>query len=454
MNLKMFFLAVLACPALSGSAQGSAWYTQTRESREQDLFISIPKTGTPSLSTQVSLDGRSYFCRLDTASSTMIVPRADAFAQDKRLKPDHSIGIACDIIKEERISLRDLSFLGGEQHEVEAALREPSKNEPSWCAIGNTVLAGKQWVFDFGRQKLVEGPQKIVRELHPLILNEHGMPEIDIAVDGVPARALWDSAADSSFIDRDFAVKQKLVYESKGKSQVWDSTGNTKVFELVVVKSLSIGGQEFKDQTVLLGDLKCLKMKRGNDKHEGDFDLVLGLTTVLNADWYFDFGGLRWALDVKDPERLAAWGAKRNSMKLPAFGKARFVDQAGLFDGQKAKELGAVLDKFCSDWWAGARVVVVPSIGNWDLADFTQKAGQSSLSAFSGSRALVAVFDVSNGNFQVWVPDRPKGDLAAYFDEARIRKFIQPAQADFDGRRYPEAVEKVILKLFRDWKEQ
>jgi hypothetical protein len=439
--------------ALPGSVRSSSWYTQDSSSREQDLFLSIPKDGTPSLSAPINLYGQSYVCRLDTASNLMIVPKTGVFAQEKRLRSGHGVGVACNIIQEDVIRLRDLSFMGAELHEVEASLWEASKSEAEWCAIGNTLLAGKQWVFDFGRQKLVEGPQKIARELHPLVLNHYGMPEMDIAVNGAPARVLWDSAADATLIDRDFAAKNKLAYTANGKYQVLDSTGNTRDFEIITVKSLSIGGHEFKDQLALLGDLKCVKAKHGKKDWEGDFDLVLGLTTILNADWYLDFGGLKWALDVKDPQRLAAWRAKRNSMPLPDLGKARFVDQAGLFDEPKAKELSAVLDKFCSDWWAGARVVIVPSIANWDLADYAEKMGKASLSALQGNRALLVLFDISSGNIQVWARDRDKGDLVTYFDEARIRKFIQPAQGDFEKRSYADAVEKVVLKFFRDWKE-
>ncbi len=429
-------------------AAPSAWYTLTTTSQVQDLYLSIPSSGQPTLNAVARLDGRPRLCRVDTASALILMPSSDPLAGHPVLRKQNTMGVSCQAEEEAVIGLDQAEFLGVHLERPEASLRKPGPGEATWIALGNAVFAGKSVLFDFEGQKLVSDPVLVQdAERSPLAVNSAGMPIIDVKFSGHPARAVWDSAADMTMIDRAFAAKAGVAYKVKDALNIYDSNGNTRVFQVVELGSINVGGKDLRAQRALLGDLGCLNLK-------GDpslpLDAVLGLNTLLNADWAFDFKGRTWA-SRPAPRRLERWAAQRGSMGPSVQRTGRISDSAGILDPGRRQELEGVLETFCKDWWIEAKVVIQPSMGNWDLAEFAKEilAG-TGVSRWRFNRAVVLVYALDKGEIQVEVRDYSNGhEVRDYFSPERIRAWLEPVRRDIDAGRHADVAEAAMLKIFR-----
>ncbi len=116
-------------------------------------------------------------------------------------------------------------------------------------------------------------------------------PYLDVNWPGASALSAWDSGAGITIVDEGFWQQHVGLFNARGTSIGTDAFGarvDTPTFMMVEAE---IGGEVFEPHKVAVVDLSSL-----NATVDPPVDLILGYTTLRQADWLFDFPDKRWAI--------------------------------------------------------------------------------------------------------------------------------------------------------------
>jgi hypothetical protein len=103
--------------------------------------------------------------------------------------------------------------------------------------------------------------------------------------------AVWDSGAGITVVDLNFVWKYPAFFEEAGYSFGTDSTGTQVKSPMFIMSTSVIGKTVFPPHKVAAVDLSEV-----NAHIEIPMDLILGYSTLKQADWLFDFPHRRWAI--------------------------------------------------------------------------------------------------------------------------------------------------------------
>lgn len=239
-----------------------------------------------------TIDGHTYRFLLDTgAARTTVVFDAYTSTFDCIEKSDSSGVFAAsnqDVIRVPIIELGPIS-------KKDFPLVRMEENDPV-----RTNLIGMDLLKDFCCHFLFDENKVVVQDepetdlpLQELLLGKKFHPYVDVQFGTLKARAVWDTGAGMTVVDINFIRKYPAFFQEIGQSQGTDSTGASTETPLFIMASIIIRNHAFLPHKVAGVDLSLV-----NSTTEVPMDLILGYTTLHQANWWFDFPRKRWAIST------------------------------------------------------------------------------------------------------------------------------------------------------------
>lgn len=159
--------------------------------------------------------------------------------------------------------------------------------------LGMDVLRHHACHFRFDSATLVlAGPSPAAAQaLLPLETDDAGHGFVELTWPGATARACWDSGAGITVVDQSFLLRNPDLFTEIGSSVGTDSTGAQAETPTLLMAGPRIGGELFAPHKIAVVDLSPI-----NATLDQPMDLILGYTTLRQADWLVDFPAGRWAV--------------------------------------------------------------------------------------------------------------------------------------------------------------
>lgn len=124
-----------------------------------------------------------------------------------------------------------------------------------------------------------------------LIMERDLIPYIPVELGGRSGNAIWDSGASITLVGIDFVQQNPNMFISMGNEIGTDSTNTQRETPIFMMSGLVIEGKEFQPLKVAAVDFSI-----SQDKIENPLNVVLGYSTIRQANWLFDFPKRRWAI--------------------------------------------------------------------------------------------------------------------------------------------------------------
>ncbi len=161
--------------------------------------------------------------------------------------------------------------------------------------LGIDVLGHFCWRLSLDAKTLTINPDAE----HPrnkLQIGERGHAYVDVVWEQHRASACWDTGAGITVVDSGFVARHPHLFTALGSSQGTDAHGRTEHTPTFVMASPTIGGQRFEPHPIAAVDLSAI-----NASVSRPIDLILGYTTLRQADWVMDFPSKRWSISAVSP---------------------------------------------------------------------------------------------------------------------------------------------------------
>jgi len=155
--------------------------------------------------------------------------------------------------------------------------------------LGMDFLSENCFELSLSEEKLIIRGDAGVPCKNELILDSGKIPFIDISFKGKTAKAVWDTGAGVTVVDKAFVKANRDLFEDAGTTSGTDSTGTTFETPIYFIKFMEIGGFEFARHRVVPIDLAHLGPKTGRG-----MDFILGYSTLKLANWVVDFKNKKW----------------------------------------------------------------------------------------------------------------------------------------------------------------
>lgn len=124
-----------------------------------------------------------------------------------------------------------------------------------------------------------------------LLLDAKFHPYVEVAFGPSVGSAVWDTGASLTVVDTGFIRAHRDFFREAGHSTGTDATGTAVETPMYVMAEATIGGVSFAPHRVAGVDLSAV-----NAHIEIPMDLILGYTTLSQANWLFDFPNRKWAI--------------------------------------------------------------------------------------------------------------------------------------------------------------
>ncbi|GHO67458.1 hypothetical protein KSC_063500 [Ktedonobacter sp. SOSP1-52] len=161
--------------------------------------------------------------------------------------------------------------------------------------IGMDLLKDSCCYFLFDEQRVViQDEPESSSPFQELILDKKFHPYVTLRFGEIEAAAVWDTGAGITLADMSFIKKYPAFFQEVGQSQGTDSTGAQVETPLFIMTSPIIGNYAFSPHKVAGVDLPHV-----NSHIDIPMDLILGYTTLRQANWLFDFPRKRWAISKR-----------------------------------------------------------------------------------------------------------------------------------------------------------
>ena len=156
--------------------------------------------------------------------------------------------------------------------------------------LGMDVLGDFCWRLSLADAKLTLEPDLTDSTAHDLYVDPRGHPCLDLVWDEVTAGACWDTGAGITVVDAGFAERHPHLFTHESSSWGTDSTGATRQTPTYLMQGPTIGGHRFRSHRIAVVDLSTV-----NATIARPMDLILGFTTLSQAEWVMDFPLRRWS---------------------------------------------------------------------------------------------------------------------------------------------------------------
>lgn len=241
-----------------------------------------------------TIAGRSFRFILDTGAARTQVVADEIIAGLSSHGQEQSSGVFAAGAKP-LVTVSDLVVGPLTAATLEITRVEPA--QPGACSLLGLDVLGRHcchFRFDAGVLDLERSPAD--RADRDLEVGDRGHAHVEVAWPGVTARANWDSGAGITVVDQAFLLAHPGLFAKAGTSSGTDSAGAKAQASTYLMTGAQIGGAVFAPHKVA-----CVNLSHVNSTLARPMDLILGYTTLRQADWLFDFPARRWVL-TRPPE--------------------------------------------------------------------------------------------------------------------------------------------------------
>lgn len=127
-----------------------------------------------------------------------------------------------------------------------------------------------------------------------LFLDKKFHPYVDVQFGTLKAKAVWDTGAGITIVDRNFIKTHPAFFQEVGQSTGTDSTGSKMETSMFIMAATIIGNTAFPPLKVAGVDLSYV-----NSTIDMPMELILGYNTLRKANWLFDFPRKKWAISKR-----------------------------------------------------------------------------------------------------------------------------------------------------------
>lgn len=237
-----------------------------------------------------TIAGRPYRFVLDTGSPRTHVVADDFTTTLVRHGAHASSGVFSSSINP-LVTLPEFAVGSAVQDSVEAVLVDPSQSEVH-NLLGMDVLKSYCWHFRFDTQTLIIETAQSSDGMRPLTMGAVSHPYVELSWQNAVAQCVWDSGAGITVVDRAFWSKHRGMFHEAGTSLGTDANGLQVEVPTFVMAEVEIGAERFAPHKVAVVDLS-----QANAELDRPMDLILGYTTLNQANWLFDFPAKQWRVN-------------------------------------------------------------------------------------------------------------------------------------------------------------
>ena len=239
-----------------------------------------------------TIGGRAYRFLLDTGAAQSAVGYDDYTATFSSSAKSSSSGVFAsssdDLITVPSlevgpISKRDVTL-------VRLAERSPNSRN----ILGMDLLKDFCCHFQFAENRVSVEAADELEQSYPfqaLFLDRKFHPYVELQFGAAQAKAVWDTGASLTIADIRFIESHPAYFQEVGRAMGTDSTGSQMDTPMFIMTDAVIGGSAFPPHKAAGVDLSHV-----NSTTDIPMDLILGYSTLRQAEWVFDFPGKRWAV--------------------------------------------------------------------------------------------------------------------------------------------------------------
>lgn len=146
--------------------------------------------------------------------------------------------------------------------------------------------------FFFDEQKiLLQQESALPLSFQELRMDKAFHPYVTLHFGETKAAAVWDTGSSLTLVDMSFLQKYPALFQELSPSQGTDATGAQGETPLFLMTAPQMGN-------TLLSPMKVagVDLSRVNSRTNIPLDMILGYTTLRQANWVFDFPRHQWAI--------------------------------------------------------------------------------------------------------------------------------------------------------------
>ena len=248
--------------------------------------------GAAELYVDVLVDGQLLRMLLDTGAASSRIP-ADEFTRSFPGAPADghpgrgALGGAAGAAT--RVVAPSVEFGGVRVESLAVELAEPRPDYPT-AILGLDVLRSHRLDVRMSNATIALDADAAVEVAHPLLQSSRGHPHVDVEFShGRTARAIWDSGAAATVVDRAFVLANPDLFTPRGTSHGIDSVGNSLDVPMVTMAACALGDRPFTPSLAAVVDIAGIQ--RSGDP---DFAMIVGYPLICQADWAIDFARGGW----------------------------------------------------------------------------------------------------------------------------------------------------------------
>jgi len=246
--------------------------------------------GTALLFVTASVDGIEQEFLLDTGASRSRIRRSDrtdAWRVEAADPGAHGVFGAAAHARQARVPSISLGTIEANDVIVDVA---EGDDAPPASILGLDVLRGHRLGVRPSIGMLQLDEQAAIDRWRPLTISARGHPLVEVEWDGVTARAVWDTGASTTLVDRELAAAHPALFAPTGATGTGtDAHGNQGESAELRVATCRIGGRLFPPSIAATASLAGLA-------RPGDpaFTMIIGYPLIARADWVFDLRARMW----------------------------------------------------------------------------------------------------------------------------------------------------------------
>lgn len=244
------------------------------------------------------IGGKSYRFLLDTGAARSSVKLDDYTSQFASTEQINSSGVFARS-SDDLVSVPSLE-VGPISRNRFSMARVPERH-PAWAnLIGMDLLKDFCCHFYFDENRVsIDAKDDLegTGVLQELFLDKKFHPYVEVRFGAVTAKAVWDTGSGMTIVDTTFTNRHPELFRVVGHSSGTDSTGAQQETPMFVMSEASIGNHSFPPQRIAAVDLSSV-----NSTIEMPMDLILGYSTLRQANWWFDFPRRKWAISRRSAQ--------------------------------------------------------------------------------------------------------------------------------------------------------
>src|SRR3954471_20916121 len=156
--------------------------------------------------------------------------------------------------------------------------------------LGLDVLRGHRLELRLAEVMLGVDTDAPVDAERPLPLSSGSHPHVVVGWGDIEATALFDTGASVTVVDTAFAAAHPELLEPLPTSTGTDAAGNRAETPMARMAACAVGGRRFDASLAVIVPIRGIQ--RAGDP---EFDLILGLPMIRQADWIIDLARGVWA---------------------------------------------------------------------------------------------------------------------------------------------------------------